>query len=209
MKQILFNEINLVNCDLFYCEWCKEFGKKSKMQYEDLSVKKIRPSSSSYDLTCTKCGQFLIRNGIVRTPRSGEQTEINKSKGAEGLTLKEVLNSFKQPDSAFLDQNNKEETSIQSSVVSKTSVDTHYSTLNSSEEMGDSLADESVSDSAPPNNSSLLEGGEHEVSTMSPADKIKSLLANNQISKSKLDEIMAESKRINNNLKLYFYHKRT
>lgn len=35
-------------------------------------------------------------------------------------------------------------------------------------------------------------------------DKLRLLLANTQLSRSKLDEITAESKRINNNLKLYF-----
>jgi hypothetical protein len=42
-------------------------------------------------------------------------------------------------------------------------------------------------------------------STSSKGDhKLKSLLSNTQISKSKLDEMTTESKRINNNLKLFF-----
>lgn len=42
------------------------------------------------------------------------------------------------------------------------------------------------------------------VLTSNKNEKLQALLANTQLSRSKLDEITAESKRINNNLKLYF-----
>ncbi len=35
MHKILFNHINIIKCELFYCIWCMQFTKKSKFSIDD------------------------------------------------------------------------------------------------------------------------------------------------------------------------------
>lgn len=201
MKRILFNEINLSQCDLYYCEWCKDFGKKSKMEYNDNTDSHQNKSvglkkSTITDLTCTKCGQYLIRDGKIRDPKHDD----NKSK-PENFTLKEVLNSFKSQ-ATLLD--NRENISIISSATTKTTSENN-SVISSECIFDDESSTQNEMPAQTTPNNSIGDSSElTNAAPMNPSDKIKSLLANTQFTKSKLDEIAVESRRINNNLKLYF-----
>ena len=90
MKKTLLSESNLSSCEVYYCHWCKEFGRKKSTldggeEHQDEQTEDESNTSviSASDLSCSKCGRFLVRKGKVVDEASA------------GFTLKEVLTSFK------------------------------------------------------------------------------------------------------------------
>ena len=90
MKKTLLSESNLSSCEVYYCHWCKEFGRKTSTldgeeehQDEQTEDESNISTISASDLSCSKCGRFLVRKGKVVDEASA------------GFTLKEVLTSFK------------------------------------------------------------------------------------------------------------------
>lgn len=197
---MLFHETNIKSCDLFYCPWCGEFGKKSKFHLEDSgettnsSNQGNSMSEETINLSCTKCNKYLIKENQILTDISKSkeikiQTPSNsqtgspllqsEQTGAPNFTLKEVLKSFKnktQSESATESVNLLEDTK------SLNETGSIASSSNAASETNESLSPSNVE------------------------NKLKQILSNsnlNQITKSKLDELNSKSKRINNNLKLY------
>lgn len=122
MKKTLLNESNLSTCQLYYCDKCKEFGRKLSninTEDEDLNRTSGERLTKKFDFSCLKCGRELMRDGKL-VELGDENSSSNKNSGG-GLTLKEVLNSLKQP-----------AVSIQTTSLQLPSVEQNTSTLSSS-----------------------------------------------------------------------------
>jgi len=177
-------------------------------------------------LTCTKCNKFLIKDGQLQGIRSNNQSnQQNLSEDSfqsdverkdlksstpqnddepsqtisaslrSNFTLKDVLNSFKkqaeqneqqqQQEQKQTDQQHLEQNGIESTLEKvdlNGTLSSNENTFNQNDS-NDKTTDDELADEL--------------------KHKLKQLLKNNQITKSKLDEISNEAKRINNNLKLY------
>ena len=82
MKSILFNEVNIDKCEIYYCTHCSEFGKKSKLKLDDIDLSNNNNSANDSDslsssnnntksmearnLTCTKCNSYLIKDNKIQ-----------------------------------------------------------------------------------------------------------------------------------------------
>lgn len=103
MKKTLLNETNLSTCELYYCESCKEFGRKISTDMmmanggrgdENSSIEKpdeLLANNRVVDLVCPKCGRQLVRSGKII-----DAMKTSSGGPGVGLTLKEVLSSLKQ-----------------------------------------------------------------------------------------------------------------
>ncbi|CAF0760392.1 unnamed protein product [Brachionus calyciflorus] len=177
ISQILFNKINIEKCDLYFCAWCKEFGKKSKFTLdesnENLSNEEIHNlDDHRKNLTCTKCHKYLIKDSdiveynpkILLTPKNSREGSPTTD---SSINIKDVV--IKYNDNKLDSESNSITTN-------------HDDTL--------SLV------------SSNQDSEIHENETIE--QRLRNVLSNsNQISKIKLDEITNRARKINNNLKLY------
>ena len=129
MKKTLLSETNLSTCHLYYCDKCKEFGRKSTTNTEEdldrLSGDQILTKKSGLaDFSCLKCGRQLMRDGKIVELGDENSSSKNSNTGGGGLTLKEVLNSLKPPTISSL--------AIQTTTLQLPNAEHNTSTLSSS-----------------------------------------------------------------------------
>jgi hypothetical protein len=237
MRTILFNEINFDKCELYYCIYCAEFGKKSKLKLDEndfssnseptsVSTSALaEPPATTRNLTCTKCSNYLVKDNQVQnrpfssTPTDQSLTEpppqpqtaqqqhqllqlpTKERRGfkqqltaadskrssiasiGSNLTLKDVLNSLR----AQANKDAEDEVDVSQESRSRvTSVSTN------------GLGENKTSFHA-----SQIEEAAAASEAIDLAEKFKSLMNSTQINKAELDEMNADGRRINNNLKLY------
>ncbi len=203
LRNILFNEINLDKCDLYYCIYCSEFCKKSKLNLNDKDLE----NNQIRNLTCTKCNKYLIReNEIVRIDQQFSSTPNEESK-IESEIVKNIQNSKIY--------NNNKLLSVHRASNSQLSLRDALTSTQHNSESGSEYSASEISEKQVVSNSEIIdekvvqtdfkEAIDESNSNKSDSikDKLKSLLVITQINKAELDEINNEAKRISNNLKLY------
>ena len=187
IKNILFNHINMKECEFCFCSWCYEFCKKSKFKMEPshgeseeleeiLSQKLTLPSKNNHGLTCTKCNKYLLHESQI-------QSENYKNKAP----------SYTSNGNDMENQENNSETKIQPSPKDSEKFNV----------LGNNFWSSSTKENASvesPSESIIDEASEDNL------DDNANLNADdnsNSISRTRLETVYAESKRFKNNLKLY------
>ncbi len=106
IRKLLFNQSNIKESDLYYCIWCKEFGKKSKFKLNQqinsdwsdesniietlgkvfiriqililLSFILYNKLDNHASLTCTKCNRYLIKdNKVISLDQLEENSKLD------------------------------------------------------------------------------------------------------------------------------------